>query len=212
MGVKDMKKKKIMMTIILISMIIIILWLTGIMGLWLNGIAYIGYNTKKFNDTEGYLIPNEYSIFINLSNLEGNIGKELYNDSVSKIYISWIDNTGSSNSGGYRIGFRSSGKYSLNGATLVSGARHETVNNSFTTYITGEMTAIYKNITYNSNVFGTSGLNYKDGDEFAFYIFPSEAYDSGEISLQENDIVELYIKNLYKNIWTKYRNTKGLSF
>lgn len=46
-----MKNKKRMMTIILISMIIGILWFTGVIGLWLNGIAYIGYNTKKLNDT-----------------------------------------------------------------------------------------------------------------------------------------------------------------
>ncbi len=192
------------MIIILISMIIGILWFTGVMGLWLNGIAYIGYNTKKFNDTKGYLIPDEYSISINLNDLESNIGKELYNDGESKIYVSWIDNTGSSNTGGYRIGFRSSGKYSLNGATLVSGARHETVNNnSFTTYMSAEMTARYKDKIYNSNEFGTSGLNYKNGDEFSYYIFPSIAYENGEISLQDNDLVELSIKNLYKNIWTK---------
>lgn len=158
---------------------------------------------KKFNDIEGYLIPDEYSISISLNDLKSNIGKELYNDGENKIYVSWIDNTGNSNTGGYRIGFRSIGKYSINGATLVSGARHETVNNSFTTYMSAKMTARYKNKVYDSNEFGTNSLNYKDGDEFAFYIFPSEAYDNGEITLQESDIVELSIKNLYKNIWTK---------
>ena len=136
--------------------------------------------------------------------MESNIGKELYNDGESKIYVSWIDNTGSSNSGGYRIGFRSCGIYSLNGATLVSGVCHENVdNNSFRTYMSAKMTAKYKDNIYNSSVLGTSGLNYKDGDEFAFYIFPSEAYDKEDVSLDEDGIVKLSIKNLYKNIWTK---------
>lgn len=205
-----MRNKKSMMILIFISMVISILWMTGVIGLWLNGMAYVGYNTKKFNDIEGYLIPDEYSISINLNNLKSNIGKELYNDGENKIYVSWIDNTGSSNTGGYRIGFRSTGKYSINGATLVSGARHETVDNSFTTYMSAKMAARYKNKVYNSNEFGTSGLNYKDGDEFAFYIFPSEAYDNGEISLQESGIAELSIKNLYKNIWTKYPLVDGV--
>lgn len=198
-----MTNKKSVITIIIVSMIIIILWITGVMGLGLKGMAYVGYNTKRFNDLEGYLIPDVYSISINLSDLESNIGKELYNDGESKIYVSWVDNTGSSSSGGYRIGFRSTGRYSLSGATLVSGARHETINNSLTTYMSAKMTSRYKNKVYNSNEFGVSSLNYKNGDEFAFYIFPSDTYDNGEISLQENDIVELSIKNLYKNIWNK---------
>lgn len=202
-----MKNKGSKTTIIVISVITIImftLWFTGVIGLWLNGMAYIANNTKEFNDTEGHPISCIYSISINLDDLKSNIGKELYNDGENKIYVSWIDNTGSSNTGGYRVGFRSSGQYSLNSATLISGARHETVgDNSFRTYMTAEMTAKYKEKIYKSSEFGTSGLNYKDGDDFAFYIFPSEAYDNGEVSLNEKGIVELSIKNLYENIWTK---------
>jgi hypothetical protein len=202
-----MKNKGSKTTIILISVITIImftLWFIGVIGLWLNGMAYIANNTKEFNDTEGHLISGEYSVSINLDDLKSNIGKELHNDGESKIYVSWIDNTGSSNTGGYRIGFRSSGQYSLNGATLISGAHHETVNDkSFRYYMTAEMTVKYKEKIYISSEFCISGLNYKDGDEFAFYIFPSKAYDNGEVSLNEKGIVELSIKNLYKNIWTK---------
>ncbi|MDP4153641.1 MAG: hypothetical protein Q8865_09435 [Bacillota bacterium] len=202
-----MKNMRITTTIILISAITIImfiLWFTGVIGLWFNGMAYIANNTKEFNDTEGHLIPDKYSISINLDDLKSNIGKELYNDGKSKIYVSWIDSTGSSNTGGYRIGFRSSGQYSLNSATLISGAHHETVtDNSFRTDMTAEMTVKYKEKIYKSSEFGTSGLNYRDGDDFAFYVFPSEAYDNGEVTLNEKGIAELSIKNLYKNIWTK---------
>lgn len=202
-----MNNKKSKTKIILISVVIIImltLWFTGVTGVWLHGMAYIANNTKEFTDKKGYLISDEYSISINLDNLESNIGKELYNDGECKVYVGWIDNTGNPNTGGYRIGFKSSGKYSINSATLVSGTHHETVGDeSFRPDMVAKMTAKYKDKVYNSSEFGTGGLNYKDGDDFSFYIFPYEAYDKGEISLNEKGIVELSIKNLYKNRWTK---------
>ena len=201
-----MRNKRSKSNIILISLIIIImftLWFTGIIGLLFNGMAYIANNSKEFTE-KGHIISGEYSISINLNDLKSNIGKELYNDGESEIYVSWINNTGSINSGGYSIGFRSSGQYSLNSATLVSGAHHETVDdNSFSTNMTAKMTTRYQDKIYNSEVYSTSGLNYKDGDDFAFYIFPYEAYDNGEVSLNEKGIVEISIKNLYKNIWIK---------
>ena len=197
-------KRNIVAAISIIIITMVVLWFTGIIGLFLNGMSYIGNNTKEFNYTEGYLITDEYSFSINLNDLESNVGKEVYNDGESTISVSWIDNTGSSDTGGYRIGFRSCGTYTLNGATLVSGARHEQVDDtSFTTYMTAKMTAGYKDKVYESNVLGTNGLNYKEGDEFSFYIFPTEAYDNGEVGLKENGIVELSVKDFYKNIWAR---------
>ena len=190
--------------ILIIVIVILILWFIGVIDLWLHGMASIVNNTKDFADTEGHFIQGEYSIIIDLNDLQRNIGKELYNDGINRIYVDWIDNTGSVNTGGYRIGFRSSGQYSLINATLVSGARHATVNgNSFTTCMTAKMTAKYNGEVYNSSEFGTSGINYKDGDAFSFYIFPSESYDNGEILLDEKGKVELLVTNLYENIWTK---------
>jgi hypothetical protein len=173
-------------------------------GLWTKGIAFIANNTKEFTDINGHVIQGEYSVSIDLGDLKSNIGKELYNNEDYKIYVSWIDNTGSANSGGFRIGFRACGKYSLTSATLISGVHHATVSeNSFTCDMSAKMTAKYNNKVYNSGVFGTSGLNYKNGDDFAFYIFPGESYEKGEISLNEKGIVHLTLTNLYKNVWTK---------
>lgn len=48
-----MKNKGSKTTIILISVITIImftLWFTGVIGLWLNGMAYIANNTKGFTE------------------------------------------------------------------------------------------------------------------------------------------------------------------
>lgn len=197
-------KKQLFILILVIVIIVLVLRVTGLIGIWTTGLSYIANNTKEFTDTNGHIVEGEYSISIDLLNLESNIGKELYNDGNHKIYVSWIDNTGSVNSGGYRIGFRSSGNYSLNNASLISGVYHETVNeNSFSYDMSAKMTAKYNDRVYNCSVFGTSGLNYKDGDDFAFYIFPTEAYENEEVFLNETGIVELTVKDLYKNIWSK---------
>ena len=200
---KNKANKLGIILVILIPVILLTLWFTGIAGLWIGGMAHIANNTKDFTDKNGYVMQGDYSVSINLDDLQSNIGKELYNDRGSKIYVGWIDNTGSSNSGGYRIGFRSCGQYSLTNAILISGVHHATVDgNSFTTYMSAKMTAKYNGNDYNSGIFGVSGLNYKDGDDFAFYIFPKEAYEKGEITLNEKGTVYLNVTNLYKNVWT----------
>lgn len=189
--------KQLIILIPIIAVLLLVLWVTGLIGIWTDGISYIANNKKEFTDTESHIVEGEYSISIDLSNIENNIGKELYNDGNHRIYVSWIDNTGSIDSGGFRIGFRSSGNYSLNHASLISGVHHATVDeNSFTYNMSAKMTAKYNGLVYDSSVFGTSGLNYKDGDDFAFYIFPTEAYEKKEISLNETGRVELTVRDL----------------
>jgi len=198
------RKKKTIISILIFALIIIILRSTGLIGLWKNGISYIANNTKKFSDLQSHIIEGNYSVSIDLSNLESNIGKELYNDGIHRIYVSHVDNTGNINSGGYRISFRASGQYSLIKATLISGVHHATLGDkSFIYTMSAKMTAEYDCKTYASSEMGISGLNYKDGDDFSFYIFPTEAYKKNEISLNEKGIVHLTVTNLYENIWSK---------
>ena len=198
------KVNKMRITIIAVIAIVLTLWFAGIIGVLTKGMAYIANNTKEFNDANGHVIDGEYSVSIDLSDLQSNIGKELYNIGSHKIYVSSVDNTGSSRSGGYRISFRSCGQYTLTSATLISGIRHKTEGeNSFSSDMSAKMTAEYNGKLYESGVFGMSGLNYKDGDDFAFYIFPSESYKNGEISLSEKGTVYLTVTNLYKNVWSK---------
>lgn len=184
--------------------VLLILWYTGFIGLWIKGIAFIANNTKDFTTKNGHALPGEYSVSIDLSDLESNIGKELYNDGKHRIYVGWVDNTGTVSSGGYRIGFRSSGRYSLAGAALVTGIQHITLENkTSTSRIFAEMKAEYNGKIYNSPWFAMEGLHYKDGDAFCFYIFPPEPYKNKEISLKEKGAVKLTVTNLYKNIWSK---------
>lgn len=201
--VRYSRKKQAIFLIPVIVFILLVLWIPGVIGIWTEGIPNIAYNTEDFTDTKGHIVEGEYSVSIDLSNMESNIGKDLYNDGNHRIYVSWIDNTGV-DTGGFRIGFRSSGNYSLKNASLISGIHHATVDeNSFTSNMSAKMTATYNGRSYNSSVFGISGLNYKDGDDFSFYIFPAEAYEKEEILLNEKGIVKLIVKDLYKNIWSK---------
>lgn len=196
--------KQLFILILIIVTILLVLWVTGLIGIWTEGMSNIADNTKEFTDTQSHIVEGEYSISIDLSNMENSIGKDLYNDGNHRIYVFWIDNTGSVRSGGFRIGFRSSGNYSLTNASLISGVHHATVNgNSFTNEMSAKMTVKYNGKVYNSSECGISGLNYKDGDDFCFYIFPTEAYEMEEITLDETGIVELTVKDLYKNIWSR---------
>ncbi|SDH84862.1 hypothetical protein [Desulfosporosinus hippei] len=191
-------------TVLAIVIVLTTLWSTGLMGLWRNGISYIAYSANDYTNSNGHLIEGNHSISVDLSDLESNVGKDLYNDGTHRIYVSNVINVGNINSGGYSIGFRASGQYSLNKATLISGVRHATIdNNTFASHMTAKMTAEYNGKVYNCSEKATSGLHYQDGDHFSFYVFPSEAYENKEISLNEKGTLQLTVTNLYENIWSK---------
>ncbi|WP_239616826.1 hypothetical protein [Cohnella mopanensis] len=197
-------RNMIVFFIVILGVVITITWRIGLLGLWSEGISYIANNTRDYSDKDGSIIQESYTISIDLADLKSNIGKVLYDDGNHKIYIAWVSNSRNINSGGYSIGFRSSGQYSLSGATLISGIHHITLgDHSFTTEMSAKMTAEYKSKKYSSSTSGISGLNYKDGDDFSFYIFPSTAYEAKEVSLNETGEVDITISNLFKNIWIR---------
>ena len=105
-------RRQIVIFTFLAALLLYMAWQIGWIGLWSQGIAYIANQSNEFSDKNGHVMQGEYSISIDLSDLKSNMNKELYNDGTQKIYVAWIDNTGSTNTGGYRIGFRSNGEYS----------------------------------------------------------------------------------------------------
>lgn len=201
---KSKQKITLLISASVVVVLFLVFWLTGLLGLWIDGMRYVVGNTDKYNYEEGHMVDGEYSVDIDLSDLQSNIGKELYNDGTHQIYVNWVHNSGNKNTGAYEIGFRSSGDYSLTGASLVSGIQHLMIDeSSFTSEITAKMTSTYNGETYDSFNSSSSGINFKDGDEFSFYLFPHSAYDTNEISLDEKGVVEVTVTNLYKNIWTE---------
>ena len=200
----EIKPKRLVFILPIVTLLLLLLWLTGLFGIWTKGISHIADNTNDFNINKSHSVQGEHSLSIDLSNLESNIGKDLFNDGTHRIYVSSVNNTGSINSGGYMINFRSSGRYSTNHATLVSGIQHTRINgNSFTSIRKAKMKAEYNGKVYDSSVSSISGLNYKDGDEFGYYIFPSKSYETNKISFDEGGVLVLTVTNLYKNIWSK---------
>ena len=137
--------KRRLLYIVCSAIIVLVCWWIGLFSIWISGISSIANNTNKFTHITGHVVEGAYSIDIDLSNLQSALNKEIYNDGIHKIYVFYLDNTGNSDTGGFRIGFRSSGSYSLTGATLISGVHHETVNeNAFTYNMSAKMTAEYK--------------------------------------------------------------------
>lgn len=195
-----------------IKFIILSIWIVWVIGLLLTGkirietkgIAAIAGNTKEFTDKNSHFIDGDYTVSIDLNDLESNKGKELYNDGINRIHVESVDNSDSINGGGYRIHFRTCGQYNSYYAELISGIRHSVNSeNEFSFSMVANMTAEYKDRIYNCKVMGETGLNYKDGDIFSFYIFPQEAYENNEVSLSETGTVYLTITKLYKNVWIK---------
>ncbi|MGX9134112.1 hypothetical protein ACWV26_06980 [Rummeliibacillus sp. JY-2-4R] len=201
---KSHKSKILFWFSTILAIVVLFLWLSGRLLFWTKGIEYVADVPSGFINHKGHVISGESTVSIDLSNLERNIGKEVYNDGQHKIYVSWIRNTGDINKGGYEIFFRSSGKYSFSKATLISGIQH-TINSetSLIDSMSAKMMATYKGKTYHCEDAVFSSLNFRDGDEFSFYIFPIESYESKEVTLNEKGIVYLTMTNLYKNSWSK---------
>jgi hypothetical protein len=127
-----------------------------------------------------------------------NEGKVLYDDGENQIYVSKVF---VHNESEYEVIFRSSGTYRLGGATLVSGIEHERTNNGFTNVYQAKAQAKYRGDTFKLSSSGSSGLNYRDGDEFGFYLFPHE--EDIDVVLEEDAMIEVTLSNLYVNIWAK---------
>lgn len=167
-----------------------------IFNLRMQGINYFSSDIEKYHNN-AHPIKEEYTIEIDLNNLKNNEGKVLYDDGENRIYLSKLF---AHNTTDYELLFRSSGSYSLGGATLVSGVVHKHNNEGYTRNFQAEANARYLGDTYKLYPSGSSGLNYRDGDEFGFFLkLPNEIVQDfvGEV------MVEVMVTNLYVNFWAK---------
>lgn len=167
-----------------------------IFNLRMQGINYFSSDIEKYHNN-AHPIKEEYTIEIDLNNLKNNEGKVLYDNGENRIYLSKLF---AHNTTDYELLFRSSGSYSLGGATLVSGVVHKHNNEGFTRNFQAEAVGRFKGDTYKLSPSGSSGLNYRDGDEFGFYLkLPDEIVPGfvGEV------MVEVVVSNLYVNFWVR---------
>ena len=183
--------------IIVIGAIVLLLWFSGWLNLWINGIGVIANDIEGY-ELNSYPIDGEYSLKLDLSDFESNEGIVLYDDGENQIYVNKV--WGNDNSD-YQVSFRSSGTYNLRGATLVSGNEHKRVENGFTYDNQVDATATYQGSNFNIYSSGSSGLNYKDGDSFGFYLFPHDK-EVG-LDIKKESIIEVKFSNLHMHKWEK---------
>jgi hypothetical protein len=137
-----------------------------------EGMQAIAYDADHFMNEDSRILEGDYIISIDLSDLSSNIGKELYNDGKHFIKLESIEE-----SGNYMIRLRSSGEYGYDGATLISIIQHDTSNEGvYKMNVIPQITAEYMYEINYCKMISTSSINFDNGDEFIFYIFPSDEY------------------------------------
>ena len=176
---------------------VFLLWITGAIHLWFYGMGDIANNVKDYS-LELEPVDSEYSVLIDLSDLESNEGKTLYDDGEHQIYVSDVI---ISNDANYEVLFRSRGKYNLHGATLVSGIEHKRVQGGFTFDFLANAKATYRGNMFKIYESGTSGINYKDGDSFGLYLIPHDREVT--INIAEDPNIEITLSDLIMHIWAR---------
>ncbi len=194
-----MRRRVFIIGSIVIVIAIIYLFKTGYVDLWMNGMGAVFHNTERYSNEESKVLKESIKFEINLANLESNKGTEIYNDGENKIVIKEVgkhDNSG----GGYYISFDATGPCTIKGATLVSPveSRHVSLDTS-TSVLVSKLYSTYKGKQYECPLYGIGGY----GTNVAFYVFPSNAYEDEDVSLDETGIVKFELVDLYMNIWKR---------
>ncbi|WP_084243878.1 hypothetical protein [Planomicrobium okeanokoites] len=155
-------------------------------NLHLNGISYIADQTEEYYKiTEP--VEGEYTVELDLNDLENNEGKILYDDGDSQISVMKVVEQEEK---GYEVVFRSHAKDLPEGAVLVSGIAHDNTEDGSTHSIEAEATA--GKDAHQLSPSTATGLSYKDGDHFGFYL---------DAPAEEADKVAMTVTNLQLNLW-----------
>ncbi len=182
--------------LIVIVGIVVLFWIGQMASLWITGISKIADDVEDYYYTS-IPVDGEYSVEINLTDLESNEGKVLFDDGENQIYVREVLFRNEN----YELYFRSSGKFDFGGASLVSAIEHTRSEFGFTDYMRAEAEGTYNGKTFKIWTAGSSGLNYRDGDSFGFYLIPEEA--EIELHLEKESVMTVTVSNLYTNLWVK---------
>ena len=198
---KQEKKIVCMMVIVMVSGILCLN--TSHYGVWSEGLRYMNMHPNEYV-AACQINPKEYSIEIDLNDLDSNTGKRIWEDGEQYIEIASVDCM-EGKGGGYRIFFRSHGVYEFNKGSLTtktSSLRHNNdseaaINNPTT------LTTTYNGTVYVCNFQGETFYDKKDGNHFGYYLFPSEAYKDAKIPYESAGTVTVTIRNLAEYTWTR---------
>ena len=160
-------------------------------NLQVNGISHIAEQVDDYYKiTEP--VEGEFTVELDLKDLEINEGKILFDDGETKISVLEVVER---EEAGFEVIFRSYGTELPDGAALVSGVDHVRTETGLSQSIKAEAQVDFSDgeaieLTPSSG----SGLIYHDGDHFGFYL-DAPAEDAGK--------VEVTVTNLQLNLWAE---------
>ena len=158
----------------------------------------INYFANENYHNKAFPIDREYTIEIDLNNLENNKRKVLFEDGENQIYVSKVI---AHNPNKYELFFTSKGNFSLGGATIVSGVEHKHNKDSLISKFQAKAIATYKGDTYKLSNSEYPGLTHSGGvDEFGFYL---ELPDDIVQDFEKEGMIEVSVTNLYIHFWSK---------
>ncbi|MFB4166798.1 hypothetical protein [Virgibacillus sp. JSM 102003] len=157
-----------------------------------QGINYFTNNIEDYHNN-AHPVKGENTIEIDLNDLESNKEKVLFQDGENQIYVSKVI---AHNSNEYEVFFRSSGSYSLGGATLVSGVELQHNNDDLISKFQAKAKATYRGGTYQFSPSEDSS----DVDEFGFYL---DLPDNINPDFEEKGMIDVTVTNLYVNFWAE---------
>lgn len=199
-----MFKKPYVITTFMLILLVSFLLFTGYWGIWMKGMSYILESPQKYKNIHTSILEEEFSVEVNLLDLESNVGKKIYDDGVCWIYIESIDWREDNNRTEYRVFFRSVGNYSIKGAELVTGIKYDyNEDGSHVMDVGAKMHTVHKETRYNLEVSGYTPLGYRNGDSFGFYIFPSSDHTKGDDFIKTLDTITVTLTGLHKYVWGK---------
>ncbi|MBX0358572.1 hypothetical protein [Halobacillus sp. Nhm2S1] len=161
-----------------------------------KGISYVTRNMNDFYH-KTFPLEGEYTVEINVDDLESNEGKVLFEDSENQIHVTKVTRSDS----GYEVIFSSNGSYDADGATLVSGLEHARSNNGLTSHFKAKAEAMYNGKTIEGSPSGSSGFDNQDGDQFGFHL-PIPKHTK-KINGKEEPTIKVMVTHLQVNIWAR---------
>lgn len=180
------------------------LWQNDTIGVYQKGMAFFIEDSSYTINYEALDLIAETDI--DLYNLNNNAGKIIYNDGKCKIEITMIKKEAD---GKYNAFFRTYGSYNRLGGSLISPTKQlMTEERNYKEDFVGKMQVVVNDKIYESYYSASSGINYKDGDEFGFYLFPLEYYKNDKLLLEDNiakqnGIVHVRLYNLVRTTWSR---------
>lgn len=153
--------------VMIMALLVVILHGNGTLGTWTGGLQYqLGYPVYRADYSD---VPGSYSVELDLSDLESNAGKILYEDDTGcRITVYQLDEM---RSGIYRVWFRSHGVCGRSGGQLVSGTVPcQTGSARWSDTGWPQAAASVNGLIRECPIAGFCGLNRKDGNEFGFYL------------------------------------------